>query len=393
METINGEKARGIYKRGSTYWIRYADVDGSIKFESAKTNKIEKAVGLLAQRKKGVEEGIEAPKKIKSYYFIELAEKYTAWMQGRHESADSKAYRINQLKAYFGILPLRKFTTLLLTEYQTSLINKKLAPASVNKNISILKAMIKMAVQWDMAPEITLKNVLKVKQLEENNARLRYLEDAAECQKLIDACDKHLKPIVITALNSGMRRGEILSLRWDKNIDLKNGLILLEKTKTKRRREIPINKTLRETLESLYHGTKETPRRIDVLWVFHDNGRPYKSVKRSFNSALRKANIRDFVFHDLRHCFASHLIMAGIDITTVSKLLGHQNIKMTLRYAHLAPAHLAKAVDVLDSVINGKKESTIQKVYKQATLQNFTSPNPLKSMVGGTGIEPVTSAL
>ena len=88
--------------------------------------------------------------------------------------------------------------------------------------------------------------------------------------------------------------------------------------------------------------------------MFYDpaTGKPYGDIKRGFHSAMRKAGIKDFVFHDLRHTFASHLIMAGVDITTVSKLLGHRSLTMTLRYSHLAPAHLAEAVNKLKNYYN-----------------------------------------
>ncbi len=91
--------------------------------------------------------------------------------------------------------------------------------------------------------------------------------------------------------------------------------------------------------------------------VFFDNatGRPYQDVKRSFKTALKKTGIRDFHFHDLRHTFASHLVMSGIDLTTVSKLLGHKSLTMTLRYSHLSQGHLNNAVNVLDCALNGTK--------------------------------------
>ncbi len=196
-----------------------------------------------------------------------------------------------------------------------------------------------------MVGEDALKRVRRVKLLEENNRRLRYLSKE-ECKTLINACSSHLKPIVITALNTGMRRGEILSLTWE-NVDLKHGFILLDRTKNGERREIPINATLRDTLEAL-------PRRIDGGPVFYDpiTGLPYGDVKTAFNGARRRAKIRDFRFHDFRHTFASHLVMAGVDLTTVSRLLGHKSLSMTLRYAHLSPMHMTKAVDVLDGVLN-----------------------------------------
>lgn len=92
---------------------------------------------------------------------------------------------------------------------------------------------------------------------------------------------------------------------------------------------------------------------------------PYDDVKRSFQTALKRSGIVDFRFHDLRHTFASHLVMAGVDVTTVKERLGHKTLTMTLRYAHLAPAHKVKAVDLLDSALNSKP--TIQKLYNPKT--------------------------
>jgi integrase len=196
-----------------------------------------------------------------------------------------------------------------------------------------------------MVEEEALKRIRKVKLLPENNRRLRYLS-TVECKLLLDSCNDHLKPIVITALNTGMRRGEILSLKWD-NVDLKHGFILLDRTKNGERREIPINETVRNTFEGLI-------RRLDSPYLFYDHatGKPYQDLKRSFKTACRRVGITDFHFHDLRHCFASHLVMAGIDLATVKELLGHKTLTMTLRYSHLAPSHKVNAVNVLDDRLN-----------------------------------------
>ena len=349
--------AKGIYKRGGIWWIRYAGLDGRIIRESSGSETIGKAKDLLIDRKKAVKDG-EHPerKKVENHAFTELAEKYQQWMQNRHRSASTKEYRIRDMISHFGALPLRRFNTQLAEQYQTALMERGLKPASANKNISILKAMFKKAVEWEMVEEEVHKRVSKAKLLRENNRRLRYLSKE-ECQELVKACDAHLRPIVVTALNTGMRRGEILSLIWDR-ADLKHGFILLDVTKNGERREIPINETLRATLQNL-------TRRLDVPHVFFDpnTGQPYQSVKKSFQSACRRAKIQDFHFHDLRHTFASHLVMAGVDLTTVKELLGHKSLTMTLRYAHLAPAHKIKAVDILDNALN---KATAQKVHNLA---------------------------
>jgi len=364
--------AKGIYKRGKVLWIRYAGLDGKIIFESSHSDKFKDAQDLLIQRKGEIKEGKqpEVKKRIPNHTFRELAQEYIKWTE-RQRAFRQKQQVVNQLKETFGNIPLRHFNTRLLEQYQTDRLqkgNKKVKvgknewrylpnkPATTNRHIAVIKHMFTKAVQWEMVEEYALKKVRQVKLLEENNRRLRYLSKE-ECQALLNVCDSHLKPIVITALNTGMRKGEILSLKWD-NVDLRHGFILLDITKNGERREIPINETLRTILQGL-------TRRLDVPYVFFaiETGKPFQDVKRSFNTALRKIGIRDFHFHDLRHTFASHLVMAGIDITTVKELLGHKTLTMTLRYAHLSPSHKVKAVDILDNALNEKP--TIQKLYKK----------------------------
>jgi len=352
--------ARGIFKRNNSknYWIRYVGLDpktGKRKLirKSSGKDKFKEAEALYHKKKNEIDEGKQPEIKIiANHSFGELVEKYLAFVNGRQRSAKTKEYILKPLKTVYGNDPLRRFNTILVEQLQTDIINKGLKPASNNKILSILKHTFKKAAEWGMIEESILQSIQKVKPLPDDDAeRLRFLS-IEECQNLINACDSHLKPIVITALNTGMRRGEILGLKWDEHVDLKHGFILLNKTKNGKRREIPINGTLQSTFNSLM-------RRIDIPYVFHDlkKGKPYKAVRHSFSSACKRAGITDFHFHDLRHTFASHLVMAGVDITTVSKLLGHKSLKMTLRYAHLAPAHMAKAVNILDSALNGKISS------------------------------------
>lgn len=338
---------KGVYKRGNIYWIRYAGLDGRIIRESSKSEKFKEAENLLIKRKQGIREGkMPEVKVIKNHTFKDLAEEYTKWAE-RQKSFKSKKGFIKQFQGMYDHLPLRRFNTMMIEQMQTERLQKKNKPATVNRFLATLKHMFTKAVEWDMVEEEILKRIRKVKLLPENNRRLRFLSKD-ECTKLINACNAHLKPIVIMAINTGMRKSEILNLTWDQ-VDLKHGFILLDVTKNGERREIPINESLRTALQGII-------RRLDSPHVFYvkKTGVPYQDIKRSFASACKSAGIKDFRFHDLRHTFASHLVMAGVDLTTVKELLGHKSLTMTLRYAHLAPGHKINAVDILDCVLNGK---------------------------------------
>ncbi|MDU0458529.1 MAG: site-specific integrase [Geobacteraceae bacterium] len=363
-------KTKGIYRRGRVYWITFMGLDGKQKYESTGSDLKADAELLLAQRRLDIDQGKEpvTRRRDRNYTFSHLAEKYLPFVQNQKAYSIKKLY-VAALVREFGAVKLNSLTLAMVEGWQSKLLSSPrppvkeggttrppIKPASVNKYIGALKHMLTKAVDWDLISEDVAKRVRKVKIITENNRRLRYLS-IEESAALLNACDKHLKPIITFALNTGCRRGEILGLTWDR-IDLKHGFILLDDTKSGKRREIPINANVRAALQGIV-------RRIDVQYVFvnpetvterppvREGGkkRPasgrYYDVKKSFATACRKAGIKDFHFHDLRHTFASQLVMNGVDITTVSKLLGHANLTMTLRYAHLAPDHLQSAVDVL----------------------------------------------
>lgn len=354
------ELPKGIYLRGSTYWICYQRPNGKTERESSKSDKLSDAVGLLEERRYEVKKGLlpDRGKKLPRYTFNDLALEYSTWMN-KQKSNQQKTSVLSQLIEKFGNYPIDLFNTMLVEQFQTERLNKGNKPATTNRLIATLKHMFTKAVDWEMVEESVLKKVRKVKMLKENNQRMRYLTPE-ECQSLIGACEDHLKPIVITALNTGMRRGEIMNLVWE-DIDLRNGFIFVRNTKNGERRDIPINQQLRTTLEELYRGSKDRPRKIHIPYVFyyHVTSNPIISVKRSFSTALRKVGIKDFRFHDLRHTFASQLVMAGADLAAVRELLGHKTLTMTLRYSHLAPNHKVQTVNLLDKALKDGSSSQL----------------------------------
>jgi len=350
---------KGVYKqKGSNYyWIRYTDLDGKLRRESTKTTKLKEAIARLEERRVLIRKGQEPEpvKKTPNHTFSFLVAEYLKHCQKEKSFNKSKRYILQELVTLFGNLPIKSITTMSIEHYQAELLAKGKKPATVNKYITVLKACLNKGYNWDITPEETIKRIKKVKKFSEAK-RLRYLS-INECKALIEHCQGVTRDIVITALNTGMRKGEILNLKWD-NIDLIHGFILLNITKNGEKREIPINQTLKDLFTNM-------PSRFRGGYVFCDaEGKPYQDIKRSFNTACRKAGIKDFHFHDLRHTFASHLVMAGVDITTVSKLLGHKSLTMTLRYSHLAPEHLTKAVNMLN--LTGEKKSTAYLLHSLA---------------------------
>ncbi|ODS33560.1 MAG: integrase [Candidatus Scalindua rubra] len=352
----------GLYRRGKMYWIDYR-VNGRRYRESTGTTKRREAEYVHACRTKEANEG-KTPeiKKIKKVVkLFELAKDYLKWTE-RQKVHRTKKVWVKQLIESFGNFDVKDLKPKIIEQWQCVRLRYN-KPSTVNRLTGCLKHMVNKGVQWEMLPEEILRQVRKVKLLEENNKRLRFLT-VEECQTLIDCCRDHLKPIVTVALHTGMRKGEVLGLMWE-HIDLKHGFILLGITKNGERREIPINTTLEFLFKDLLEKAKSE-------YVFTDkNGKHYSSVKRSFNTACRKAGIINFRFHDLRHTFASHLVMAGIDLTSVKELLGHKSLTMTLRYAHLAPGHKRRAVNTLDVLLQDRQE-----VECDQTVSNTLQKNP-----------------
>jgi len=378
-------QTKGLYRRGKMYWIAYRR-NGKLFRESTGTTLQREAEYILNCRRKEVKEGRHPEiKKIRNCKIVELAQDYLVWTE-RQRVYKTKKIWVRQLVDAFGNLNVSDLNSRIIEQWQSERL-KKNKPSTVNRLTTCLKHMVNKGVEWGMASEETLKCVRKVKLLEENNKRLRFLT-VEECKALIDCCASHLRPIVTVALHTGMRRGEILRLKWDQ-VDLRHHFILLDKTKNGERREIPINTTLEKLFDSI-------PRGFESEYVFTDKeGKPYGEVKHSFQTALKKAGIQDFRFHDLRHTFASHLVMAGIDLTSVKELLGHKSLTMTLRYAHLAPGHKKKAVNILDQLMrNDQSEKSVHNLFTVSESGlHTTSHKSLQGMVGDIGLEPMTPCL
>jgi integrase len=177
-----------------------------------------------------------------------------------------------------------------------------------------------------------------------NNRRLRYLSQE-EIWRLLDAADEVLCPLVLVALHMGLPRGKMLALTWP-DVDFRHGVVRVLHSKNGERREIPMNHTMRATLEQI-------SRQVDTDLVFPgQSGQARVKIRGRFHRALREAGIEGLVWHDLRHTFASCLVMSGVNLTSVKELMGPKTIAMTLRYAHLAPSFQRDAINRLDTYLD-----------------------------------------
>jgi integrase len=183
--------------------------------------------------------------------------------------------------------------------------------------------------------------------LKENNRRLRYLSKK-EIEALLKESPPYLRDIVEVDLLTGMRRGELLSLRWSQ---IAGGFIYLHETKTDEARQIPTGQDLEAVLKRIRQ--RQWARGLKVEHIFCDEkGRPFQDVKRSFSSACKRSGINDFRFHDLRHTFASHYVMRGGSIKGLQKILGHKDIHMTMRYSHLSKEFAREEVQIMNGLIS-----------------------------------------
>ena len=218
--------------------------------------------------------------------------------------------------------------------------NRNSSNSTINKYISALSKMFNLGISNKLITDNPVKNI---KKLREDNYKIRFLttDEEKRMYKIINEKFTYLEPIVTCALQTGMRKGEILNLQW-KQIDFDYGFIELLKTKSGKSRKIPLSKTLKTTLERL-------DRSYDYVFINPLTAQPYTDIHNSFSTVLKEANIDNFRFHDLRHTVATRLVEKGIDLVVVKEILGHSKIDTTLRYAHAVPKRKLEAIEVLNS--------------------------------------------
>jgi integrase len=347
----------GVFRKQGVYWIDYY-LNGHRKRERIGPDK-RLAETVLKKRKVEIAEGkfLDRQRPVTTT-FDELADAYFTYVvyQQRKRSWPRDRASIRALTTYFGGKRLAEITPALIEQYRAwrregiSRRGRPLTPASVNREMACLKRMFTVAIKGLLVLEggVSRENPAAPVSLErEHNERDRVLSDA-EFQALMNAAPSHLKPILLTAYHTGMRKSEILNLIWDR-IDLKAGIVRLrpEDTKTREGRTIPLTKELSEMLRNATIYLDESGQRVP--WVFTYAGKRILSVRRAFETACREAGLNDVVFHDLRHTFVTNMRRAGVDYFRIMAVTGHKTMTVFKRYNTIDEADLKQAMIQMDT--------------------------------------------
>ena len=289
-----------------------------------------------------IREGKHDEPKAEDPYLRDFVPEYFAYYKANRKknSVDRHEYSWVAIQPVFGHQRLSEITPRKIERYRQARQEIGRSNATVNRELAFLRNVFSMAIEWGQAEENPVK---RVKQAREDNSRTRHLDKKEEGDLLKEMEGRPIYYVTFTAIHTGMRRSELLSLKWA-NVDFENRLVTVEAgySKNHEARSIPMSLRLTETLEEIRVDDLNAPVFLNSL------GKPYREVKRAFNSAVKRAGIENFVFHDLRHTFASRLVMAGVDLATVKELLGHKTIAITMRYAHLSSEHRRSAIAVFD---------------------------------------------
>lgn len=315
-----------LYRRKKVWYLDYT-FEGKRIRQAVGTSKKEAQQALDVIKGKILSGKFDIQDTKPSIIFNELADLYIPYAQANKKSWKRDITSLKNLLPVFGEVRLKDISPLDIEQYKLQRRNK-VTPAAVNRELALMKYMFSLAIKWKKANHNPVK---EVKLFKEKNQRLRFLSQE-EIQKLIECSPPQLRPIIIVALHTGMRKGELLGLTWE-DIDFKNNQIILDETKSGYSRKIDIDYKLKEYLFKL--KSKNTS---DYVFL-NKHGKPYRDVNTALRIAFKKARIKNVTMHTLRHTFGAWHAMMGTPLPTIKELMGHRAIQTTMRYIHLLRKH------------------------------------------------------
>lgn len=328
----------GIYrpKKSKYYWIDFY-YKGKRYRESSESPRKRDAELLLTKRKYEIRQGkFDGNPKKDELKFRNFIPQYMDWAKS-HKKASTieRNYQfLDHLNPHFSELTLTQIDLISAEKYKKTRITQEASNATINRERSFLKAVLNKAVKWGIIDQNPLKCM---ESLPEKHLFNRYLT-IDETLALIDVCESHIRPLIVTGIFTGLRWGSVLKLRWNE-LDQTNSIITLTTSKNEEL-VYPLPEPVKEEISQIKRNGQP------YVFINPETGRPWRNLRKAFSRAKAKIT-KPFRFHDLRHSFASNLVMNGEDLKTVQELLGHRSISTTLRYVHLNISHKKRAVDGL----------------------------------------------
>lgn len=300
---------------------------------------------------------------------------YKQWSEAHHQWSKSHLDSLYRMKVFLDF-PLDEINIQAVEKWRSGCLKQGLAPATVNRRTALLRSVLSRAVEWEVLESHPLARLKQLKV--DRSPNIRYLSEEEEKRLRLALNERetrlrkdrtkgnewrairgyelyqdlthvpfvdHLKPLVLISLNTGARKGELFRLHWeDVDFDRKSIALVMRGKRKSHTRHIPLNK---EAYQVLVDWRRMRPE-ADKLVFPSKNGDKLNNIQTSWENLRKEAKINNFRWHDMRHHFASRLVMKGVPLNTVRELLGHTNLEMTLRYAHLAPEQKERAVAVLE---------------------------------------------
>jgi integrase len=360
-----------IYKRGKVWYIDVTVKGRRVRKRVAKSKRLAELALKDAEVKAAKEEFGFAQNDISLGKFIELFMEYS---RTNHRPASTDRYRAvidnfcRFLESFPNITFISEITTELIERYKiyrkgswtngngspvknendiTAKTRRGARAHTINFEINTLRLMFNLAIDWGYLKANPTKNVKKLKV--DDSKPVRFLTKT-ECQRFLEATPTHLYPIYFTFINTGLRKSELENLQWV-DIDFKRRKIIIWHKEgwhpKSGEREIPVNDALYNVLKDLKSERKVKDKK-EYIFNVKNSGRSHNLLRNELIKIAKKADIENLTkVHTLRHTFASHLVMQGVDLPTIQKLMGHSDIETTMVYAHLAPDHLTSAVNKL----------------------------------------------
>jgi len=339
-------KRRGIYEKvqgSGIWWVHWYDAQGRRHREKAGAKST--AIALYRKRKTEVLEGRKLPEKLRRrpVSFREIAEDALLYSDQKKRSAKDDRCRMSKLLVWFGD---REAESITAHQIEERLHLGDWKPATANRYRSLLSLVYRLAVRSGKVKENPAR---LVPYQAERNGRVRFLSPEEERRlrsSIAELFPEHLAELDL-ALHTGLRRSEQYCARWSE-VDFDRRVLTVPFDKPGRTSHVPLNDCALQALAGLF------PRTVDSGLVCGG----LRSPRSWFERALAAARIGDFHWHDLRHTFASRLVMSGADLRTVAELLRDSSLAMVMRYAHLAPDHRLAAVERMENVFNPRTTAT-----------------------------------